>query len=85
MQAAFVPRAGAAPIPFRISSAGLAKLQDQVFPRQAAGGSGTTAALIGGLLGVLPGVIGDGDNKTGSQPRQPQSPNDQSSGYPGKP
>jgi hypothetical protein len=78
MQAAYVPTAGAVPIPFRISSAGLAKLQDQVFPRQAAGG-GATAALIGGLLGVLPGVIGDGDSDaTRTQPRQPQSPNNPS-------
>ena len=84
---AYVPKAGAAPILFRISSAGLAKLQDQVFPRQAAaGGSAATAALIGGLLGVLPGVIGggDGDNPR-RQPTQPQSPNNQTSDYPGKP
>jgi hypothetical protein len=87
MQAAYVPKAGAAPILFRISSAGLAKLQDQVFPRQAAGGGAATAALVGGLLGVLPGVIGgSGDNDNGGrQPRQPQSPNNQDSSYPGKP
>ncbi len=78
MQAAYVPKAGAAPIPFRISSAGLARLQDQIFPRQAAGGGGTTAALLGGLLGVLPGVIGDDNNTSGRQPRQPQSPNNPS-------
>jgi hypothetical protein len=78
MQASYVPKAGTAPIAFRISSAGLAKLQDQVFPRQAAGGGGATAALIGGLLGVLPGVIGDGDSNTGRQPTQPQSPNNPS-------
>lgn len=78
MHAAYVPKAGAAPIPFRISPAGLARLQDQIFPRQAAGGGGATAALIGGLLGVLPGVIGgDGDNSR-QQPRQPQSPNNPS-------
>jgi hypothetical protein len=79
MQAAYVPKAGAAPILFRLSSAGLAKLQDQVFPRQAAGGGGATSALLGGLLGVLPGVIGGGDGDSGgSQPRQPQSPNNPS-------
>lgn len=79
MQAAYVPRAGAAPITFRISSAGLARLQDQVFPRQAAGGgNAATAALIGGLLGVLPGVIGDGKTDTDNgarQPTQPRTPN----------
>lgn len=88
MQAAYVPKAGAAPILFRISAAGLAQLQDQVFPRQAPGG-GKTAALIGGLLGgFLPGVIGgDGDSNSGrqqTQPTQPSSPNNQSS-YPGRP
>jgi hypothetical protein len=83
MQAAYVPRAGAAPIGFRISQAGLAKLQDQIYPRQAAGGGGgKTAALIGGLLGVLPGVIGD-DNNSGTT-RQPQSPNSPT-GAPRKP
>ncbi len=87
MQAAFVPKAGAAPIAFRISAAGLAKLQDQVFPQQAAGGgAGKTAALIGGLLGVGLGVIGDGDGNNGTRrPQQPQSPNDQQSTIPGRP
>lgn len=80
MQAAYVPKAGAAPIPFRISSAGLARLQDQIFPRQAAGGGGATAALLGGLLGVLPGVIGDDNNTSGRQPRQPRSPNNPTGG-----
>jgi FecR protein len=83
MQAAYVPKAGAAPIPFRISPAGLAKLRDQIFPRQAAGGGGATAALVGGLLGVLPGVLGDDDNNGGGrQPTGTQSPNNQVPGRP---
>jgi len=74
MQAAYVPRAGAPPILFRLSSAGLAKLQDQVNAQPK--GSGTTAALIGGLLGVLPGVVGGDDKpKSGRQTPAP-SPND---------
>ncbi len=83
MQAAFVPRAGAAPILFRLSTPGLAKLQDQVFPRQAQG-SGASKALIGGLLGILPGVIGGGGNGGSGQPAGNQSPNDPA-GQPGKP
>ncbi len=83
MQAAYVPRAGAAPIAFRISSAGLAKLQDQVFPRQAAGGgNAATAALIGGLLGVLPGVLGDGNDGNTERPTTPQSSPNSPAGKP---
>ena len=80
MQAAFVPRAGAAPIgPFRISPEGLASLHDQVFPAQASGG-GLGKALLGGALRILPGVInGGGKTPTGSSspndpPRQPGKP-----------
>ena len=83
MQAVYVPRAGAVPIgPFRLSPAGFAKLQDQIFPRQAVGGGG---GLLGGLLkvlpAVLPSVIGGGNGKTSD----PQAPRDQPSGQPGKP
>jgi hypothetical protein len=80
MQAAFVPRAGAAPILFRLSTPGLARLQDRIFPRQAQG-SGASKALIGGLLGILPAVIGGGDNK---KPGGNQSPNNPA-GQPGGP
>lgn len=70
MQAAFVPRAGAAPIgPFRISPTGLAGLHQQMAPEQ--GGGGLGKALLGGALGILPAVIGGG----GSGP-QPSTPND---------
>jgi FecR protein len=82
MQAAYVPRAGAAPIVFRLSIAGLGRLQDQIFPQQAKGGGGFTKALIGGALGILPGVIGG--SKRGDSSR-PQSPNDQPNGQPGTP
>lgn len=80
MQAAFVPRAGAAPIgPFRISPQGLASLHDEVFPAQVSGG-GLGKALLGGALRILPGVInGGGKTPTGSSspndpPRQPGKP-----------
>lgn len=81
MQAAYVPRPGAAPILFRLSIAGLGRLQDQIFPQQAKG-SGLTKSLIGGALGILPGVIG-GSGKSGSS--QPRSPNDSPERQPGKP
>jgi hypothetical protein len=80
MQAAFVPRAGAAPIgPFALSPGGLAALQGQVFPRQAQGGS-AAGSILGGLLRVLPGVIGTGRSSSGSG-----SPNDPAGKPPGKP
>lgn len=80
MQAAFVPRAGAAPIgPFRLSQGGLAKLNDQVFPSQAGGGSGLLGALIGGALVALP-ILTGGDGK-----RPDPSPQPNPAGQPGKP
>ena len=74
MQAAFVPREGAAPIgPFRISQAGLAMLQDQVFPAQvvAPGGGGLLGGLLKVLPAVLPSVIGGGGSGTGTGPKDP--------------
>lgn len=86
MQAAYVPRAGAAPITFRLSSAGLAQLQDQLDGQAPGAGGAKTAALIGGLLGVLPGVIGDGDSGSGGQtPSRQPSPNSPNSTVPGRP
>lgn len=82
MQAAFVPRAGAAPIgPFRISPGGLSSLHDQVFPAKS-GGGGLGKALLGGALIILPNVINGGGKKTngGSAP----GPNDPAV-VPGKP
>lgn len=82
MQAAYVPRAGAAPIgPFALSPGGLAALQSQVFPRQAPGGS-AAGSILGGLLRVLPGVIGNGRSSSGSGSG---SPNDPAGKPPGKP
>ena len=64
MQAVFVPRAGAAPIgPFRLSPSGFAKLQDQIFPRQAVGGGGGLLGELLKILPVLPGVIGGGNGR----------------------
>lgn len=77
MQAAYIPRAGAPPIAFRLSPAGLSKLNDQVFPQQAAGGS-AAGSILGGVLKVLPGIIGGGGD---SKPSGTQSPND----VPGRP
>ena len=71
MQAAFVPRAGAAPIgPFRISPEGLTGLHQQLSPEQ--GGGGLGRALLGGAIGILPGVIGGGGGGSGP----PSTPND---------
>jgi hypothetical protein len=72
MQAAFVPRAGAAPIgPFRISPDGLASLHDQISPAQTSGG-GLGRSILGGVLGTLPGVIdGGGRTPNGSNPPDP--------------
>jgi hypothetical protein len=73
MQAAYVPRAGAGPILFRISPEGLLKLQDQVYPRQAPGGGGLGKVLLGGLLIAVPAVLlTDVDNRQPDPP--PQSP-----------
>jgi FecR protein len=73
MQAAYVPRAGAAPILFRISPEGLLKLQDQIYPRTAPGGGGLGKALLGGLLVAVPAVLlTDGDERQPDRP--PQSP-----------
>ena len=82
MMAAFVPREGAAPIgPFRISAAGLAMLQDQVFPAHvvAPGGGGLLGGLLKVLPAVLPSVIGGGGSGTGTTPKDPVP------GQPGKP
>ncbi len=71
-QAAFVPRAGAAPIPFKLSPEGLLKLQDQIYPRTAPGGGGLGKALLGGLLVAVPAVLltTDGDPDQPTQPTQ---------------
>ena len=74
MQAAFVPRAGAAPIgPFRISPGGLASLHDQVFP-QKTGGGGLGKALLGGALGILPGLINSGGKSSRGNEPPPKEP-----------
>lgn len=82
MQAAYVPRAGAAPIgPFRISPGGLSSLHDQVFPEKG-GSGGLGKSLLGGVLGVLPSVInGRGGKTTGGSTPAPNDP----AGRPGKP
>jgi hypothetical protein len=81
MQAAFVPREGAAPIgPFRISPTGLVMLEDQIFPVRVSG-----AGFLGGLLKVLPAVLpafgGSGNGKP--QVFVPPKPVGQPSGIPG--
>ena len=75
MQAAFVPREGAAPIgPFRLSPSGLALLEDQVFPARTSGGGGVLGGLLKVLPAVLPGFIGGGNGKpqVSPAPRNPQ-------------
>ncbi|MEJ6012073.1 FecR family protein [Novosphingobium aquae] len=80
MSAVYVPRAGSAPIgPFRLSGAGLAKLQDQIFPRQAVGGNSAAESILGGILSNLPGIIGGGGSSgranTGTTAPVPTNPN----------
>ena len=63
MQAAYVPREGAAPIgPFRLSPAGVVLLEDQIFPVRVSGG-GNLKRLLNVLPGVLPGFGGSGNGK----------------------
>lgn len=72
MQAAFVPREGAAPIgPFRISPTGLAMLEDQIFPVRVSAGGGVLGGLLKVLPAVLPGFIGGGNGKPQSPPPRP--------------
>lgn len=80
MSAVYVPRAGSAPIgPFRLSVAGLAKLQDQIFPRQTVGGNSAAESILGGILSNLPGIIGGGGSSgranTGATAPVPTNPN----------
>ena len=89
MTAVYVPRAGAAPIgPFRLSSAGLTRLQDQIFPRQAVGDNSAAKAILGGILGNLPGIIGGGGSggrtTTGTTTPVPTNPNNPTGKPPGR-
>lgn len=89
MSAVYVPRAGSAPIgPFRLSVAGLAKLQDQIFPRQAVGGNSAAESILGGILSNLPGIIGGGGSSgranTGTTAPVPTNPNN-TAGKPPRP
>lgn len=65
MQAAFVPRAGAAPVgPFTISQEGLLKLRDAIFP-DLARDSGKTLKTLLGVGAVAAGVLGGGGGGSG--------------------
>ncbi len=81
MQAAYIPRAGAPPIAFQISPAGLSRLGDQVFPQQAKGGNSAARSILGEALKILPGVIGGGKSSPAGSP----SPNGVPGQSPGKP
>ena len=62
MQAAYVPREGAAPIgPFRLSPAGVVELEDLIFPARVSGGF--LNGLLKSLPSVLPGFGGSGNGK----------------------
>ena len=74
MQAAFVPREGAAPIgPFRISPTGLTMLEDQIFPVRVSGG-GAGRSILGGLLKVLPAVLPAFGGSGNGKPQVPTAP-----------
>ncbi len=65
MLAAFVPRAGAAPVgPFTISQEGLLKLRDAVFP-DLARDSGKTLRTLLGVGAAAAGVLGGGGGGSG--------------------
>jgi hypothetical protein len=80
--AAYIPRPGAAPIgPFRISTGGLARVQDELAPRWArslAGKGIPDEAIVGAAAaavvgGILLGTRGKEDNtQTGQTCRDPQ-------------
>lgn len=84
--AAFIPRAGAAPIgPFRISDAGLARLQEELAPSVANAGNGgllevLVPAIVGAAaVGVLLGTTGGNDEQPSADTGAPNtntSPND---------
>ncbi|WP_176399750.1 FecR family protein [Novosphingobium sp. B 225] len=65
MLAAFVPRAGAAPVgPFTISQEGLLKLRDAIFP-DLARDSGKTLRTLLGVGAAAAGVLGGGGGGSG--------------------
>ena len=80
--AAYIPRAGAAPIgPFQISNEGLLKVQEEMAPEvaDARGGNGFLEALIPAAAGAIAlGLIlsGGGDDVPGVTVDNPDNPND---------
>lgn len=56
--AAYVPRAGAAPIgPFRISNAGLGNIQNELQPRVARASGGGGGGILGALIPIVAGAV----------------------------
>ncbi len=76
-QAAYIPRAGAAPIVFTISPKGLGKLIDRTTPQMASGGGKGWLAAIAGAAAAgaacAAGVI-CGNGRDPQTPGQPQAP-----------
>ena len=75
--AAYIPRAGAAPIgPFRISDKGLSELQDELAPEvaRAAKGGGLLEKLIPVAIGAITvgALLSGGSNDNPTQARNPQ-------------
>lgn len=77
--AAYIPRAGAAPIgPFSISNKGLSKVQDQMAPEvaRAAKGGGLLETLIPIAVGaIVLGTLLDGGGNDGDTPTRPPGTN----------
>lgn len=82
-QAAYVPRAGAAPILFTISVQGLGKLIDRTTPQMASGGGKGWLAALAGAAAVAAGAAAatGGRKGNGGNPPAPPNPNGQ---VPGK-
>lgn len=78
MQAAYVPRAGAAPVPFTISPEGLVMLDKAIFPAKYKGSGLLKGLLIGGALIALPVLVGSGRNN--EDPQGPTNSTDQQPG-----